>query len=167
MRATLLSIRSVDGTRICRSNRSGTLAGSGSPPPPAALTAADAQPDASSVEGDGPVDRVERVRQRQVTDAASRDRGAAGKERLIDRSVHRRRQLRVPRTPHAAREEPLQDPEIRFAGRLQGDAPFLKIHASRDTEPGAVSDNTQLADLDLIVIQRQTNRTGVLDCVVE
>ena len=59
------------------------------------------EPDAARIEADRAVDGIERIRQREVADAAVGDRRAAGEHRLVERTVDRRRRAR--RGPSRAR----------------------------------------------------------------
>ena len=64
------------------------------------------------IEPNGPVDGIERIGQRKMTDAPSGDRGASGKDRFVERTVDPGRQRRPTGTAHVA-EKSLKDPQIR------------------------------------------------------
>ena len=118
------------------------------------------------VEMDRAVDGIERVGHREVTDAAVGDRRAPGKQRVAQRPVDCCFQLRAARPADLA-VEPLQDPEVRVAHRLQRDPLTTKIDGARDAQPRAVPDELQLVDPDEPVIEREMNRRGVPQRVVE
>ena len=102
------------------------------------------EPDAAGVEVDRAVDGVERVREREVADAAVGDRRAAGKLRLRSGPSIAAVQLRAARAAHVA-EEALQDAEVRVARRLQRDALVVQPDGARHAQPRVVADQLQLA----------------------
>src|SRR4029079_18059139 len=88
---------------------------------------------AGGVEGDRAVDGVERVRQREVPDAAAGDRRLAREDRLVERAGDLRLEIRLARAADVA-HEPLKDAEVRFACRADGDLAGAEIHAAADVE---------------------------------
>ena len=122
--------------------------------------------DAALVEVDRAVDGVERVRQREVPDAAVGDRRAAREERIAQRAVDGGRELRTARSAHVA-EETLQDPQVGVARRLQRDLLIVQPDRPRHAQLGAVAHQLQLVHSDDALIEREVNRRGVLQRVVE
>src|SRR5262249_60093670 len=112
------------------------------------------------------VDRVERVGNREVADAAVGDGRAAGELRLRERSVDGRGQRGAAAAAHVA-EEPLQDAEAGVAGHLQRDPILIQIDRSRDAQLRVLAHQLQIVDPYLLTIERDTDRRAVADGVVE
>ena len=109
------------------------------------------------VEGHLAVDCLERVWQRQLTDAAVGDDGASGKhwprERSIDFGAERRRA----RTADVA-IEPLKNSEVGIPGRGQRDRRLVQVESAAEIELGALAEQPQLDDLDDVLIERELDR---------
>ncbi len=112
------------------------------------------------------VDRVERVRDREVANAAAGDRRAARELRLPQRAVDGRRQLRAPRAADVA-EEPLQDAEVRAARRLERDSIVAQIDRAPYAQPRVLTHELELVDLHLLLVERHPDRRRVAHHVVE
>ncbi len=95
------------------------------PPPIVAVTSSRRTP--LGIEANRPVDRIERIGQREVTDAPVRDRGAAGKDRFVERTVDRRRS--APRDPNRARRGRIPA-GCRDSRRLRREARFVRRGAT-------------------------------------
>ena len=124
------------------------------------------EPDASRVEADRPVDRLERVRQREMTEATVGDRRASGKDRLVQGAVDGRRQRRAPRSAHVP-EEALQDAEVGVARGAHGDALSSEVDRPSDGQARVLPHQLQILDPHDVLIERQLQRTGIAQRQVE
>src|SRR4029077_3309935 len=103
------------------------------------------QPDPAGIEVNRAVDRVERVRDREVAQPAAGDRRAAGEVRLRQRTVDRRGQGRTPGAADVA-EKPLQDPQARVTGRLQRDPVLIQVDRAGDAQLRVLADHLKVVD---------------------
>ena len=122
--------------------------------------------DAARVERDPSVDRFERVRQREMTQPAVAERGAAPEDGTGERAAH----LRLERgTPAAAKiaEESLQDAEVRVARGLDVYRLIFQSEPAVERELRSLTRETEAADLEDAPIERQLNGPIVLHAIVE
>ena len=117
-----------------------------SPPPSRARHVVDA--DAAGVERDGAVDRLERVRQREVAEPAVAERRAAGRTPAwSSEPVICALSVARPAAADVA-EEALQDPEVGVARRLHVDRLVLEADVPVELELRALAGEPEPADLE-------------------
>ena len=81
--------------------------------------------------------------------------------RLRERAVDRGGQLGAPGAADVA-EEALEDAEVGVADGLQRDAIVLEADRARHAQPRVDADQLQLLHADLLLIEREADRRGVL-----
>ena len=124
------------------------------------------QADAAGVEAQRPGDVLERVRQVEVTDAAVVDVHRAADDRIAHRALERGLQRRAARAADV-RHERLEDAEARVAGCADRHPVVVQIDQPFDVELRLVADQAHLGDTRGVPIERQANRRGVAQAVVE
>ena len=122
--------------------------------------------DAARVERHPAVDRLERVRQREMPEPAVVERGAAGKDRLGERAGQLRLEVGGAAAAQIA-EEPLQDAEVRVARRLHVDRLVLQAQPAVELQLRALAGEPEPADLEDVLIERQLDRAVVAHAIVE
>ena len=103
---------------------------------------------------------------REVPDAAARERGAAGEDRLVERPADVGREVRLTRAADIA-EEPLQDAEVGVAGRVQRNLPVREPDRAVHIQARVLSHEPHLLDLHRLIVQEQANGAVVAQRVVE
>ncbi len=122
--------------------------------------------DAAGIERDGAVDRLERVRQREVAQPPIVQRRAAGEQRIGQRSRHLRLERGGPAAAQVA-EEALEDAEVRVARCLDVDRLVLDAETAVELQLRSLAREPEPANLQHVLIERQLDRSVVVDPVVE
>ena len=136
--------------------------------PPPIVARQIVEPDAARVELDAAVDRVERVGQREVADAAVGDRRAAGEDRLVERAVDRRGRARRGPEPRTSRKNPCRMPRFASPAACERD-PLDRADRRRPPTRSCVSSPTSCSSsiCTCLLVERDADRRRVLERVVE
>ena len=124
------------------------------------------QPQAVGVEGHAAVDRLERVRQREVANASAGDRRLAGEDRVLERPGDLRREVGLARAAQVAHDA-LENAEVGLSRRSDRDLAGAEVDRAADVEARAIADETQLVDAHDFLLVRHAQRAVVADHVVE
>ena len=123
-------------------------------------------PDALLVERHVAVDRFDAVRQREIPEAAVRNRRVSREGGRREGTVHLRVQFGGPRAADVA-EEALQDAEVGIARRVDRDLRVVQIHRAVQFERRPVAGEMEPDDVQHVLVQRQPDRPFVVRGIVE
>ncbi len=118
------------------------------------------------VEADRPIDVLQRMRQREVTDASVFQRQRAPGDRIVERSLERPCQRGRARASQI-RNEPLKHSEVGIAVGAHVDRSVVQIGDPSDVDLRILTDDAHVGDAYGIAIERHVYRTGVAQRVVK
>ena len=104
---------------------------------------------AGPVEGDPAVHSFERVRQREMSNPSTGNRGAARQARCPQGPGHIGLEIGLARAADVP-EEPLQDPQVGGAGRMQRNLTFGQWNAAGDLQTSTFTNEPHLRHVHLV-----------------